>query len=111
MMHHRALPPPAIKKTPTGPPSAGEKSRKRLSVFAQAMNHGDAPPVSVAEEDAANLAKALAEESSKSNMPAVKELLDANQRIHELESEVHELHKKIERAESRATHALAAPRP
>ena len=69
------------------------------------MNHGDAPPVSVAEEDAANLAKALAEESSKSNMPAVKELLDANQRIHELESEVHELHKKIERAESRATHA------
>ena len=46
------------------------------------MNHGDAPPVSVAEEDAANLAKALAEESSKSNMPAVKELLDANQRIH-----------------------------
>jgi predicted nucleic acid-binding Zn-ribbon protein len=101
-----SAPPAATQmKKPSGPPPATEKSRKRLSVFAQAMSTVNETPMTVAQEEAEKLDKALAEESARSNMSAVKELLGANQRIHELESEVHELHKKIERAESRATHA------
>ena len=35
---------------------------------------------------------------------SMKELLSANQRIHELESELHDLKKKLERTESRHSH-------
>ena len=100
-----SVPPASTNKTSDRPPSTSDKSRKRLSVFAQAMNQAKESPFPAAQEGSELLAKTLAEESARSNMPAVKELLDANQRIHELESEVHELHKKIERAESRAIHA------
>lgn len=80
--------------------SGTEKTKKRLSIFAEAaaLSTGDRESKS---ENA--LKAALAMETSKSG--SMKEMLTANTRIHELESEMHDLQKRLERAESRNNHS------
>jgi hypothetical protein len=48
---------------------------------------------------------ALAAEANRNSGPVVQELLQANSRIHELESEMHDMQKRLERSESRNSHA------